>query len=97
MPALGFLPLRIPGKATPGDQLCLVPQLDQLSPRPERVILAVAKTQALEGTRVLPEIRLMEELSVMGVLAPQQPVLQLVERADARQALSLEVPGEVVA
>ena len=61
------------------------------------MVLAITAADPLKRARVLPEIRFVEELRVLHVLATDQPVLYVLERPDIDEALSFEIPGEVVA
>src|SRR5205085_1473129 len=71
-----------------------IPRLHELAPRPQCVVLAIALPQPLEGARMLPEIRLVEELGIVDVLALQQPLAHVVHAAHRHRALPLEIPGE---
>ena len=66
--------------------------LDELTPSPQRVILAVAAAEPFESTWVLPKVRLVEEFWVANVFAAKQPRADFVNTRDADDTLSLEVP-----
>ena len=83
--------VRLPNAA---DQLGLVSEFDKFSPRPDRVILAIAFTQVLECARVLPKVGLVEQCFIVRVLAFEQPFANLVRGCYANLAFTLEVPWE---
>src|SRR5437660_1417727 len=64
---------------------------DQLAPRPQREVLAIAAPQTLEIGRTLPDVALVELLDVRRVLAGLQPGDDVVDRADGHLAVALEI------
>src|SRR5678815_330214 len=81
----------------PDDEIGVNVQLDELPPRPEREVLAVAAPQLLEGVGMLPVVRFAKEVRVGFVLTGSEPVENVVEARDGDRAVALEHPIEAVA
>jgi len=81
----------------PDDEIGVNVQLDELPPRPEREVLAVAAAQLLEGVGMLPVVRFAKEVRVGFVLTGSEPVENVVEARDGDRAVALEHPIEAVA
>src|SRR5262252_5589195 len=82
--------LRSRRDAPPDDEIGVDAQLDELPPRPEREVLAVAPPQLLEGVRVLPVIRFAKEARVGFVLTGSEPAEDVVEGGRTNAVTSLE-------
>jgi hypothetical protein len=73
-PRVAIVFIAAPLKPLTHEKLCRVTQLDQLPPGPEGVVFAVALAKMLERSRVLPEVRFIEQLIVRQILALGEPL-----------------------
>ena len=81
----------LPGAA---HQLGVQSKLDELSPCPHSVVLAIALAQSLKGARMLPEVGLVEKLRIVNVPALHQPRAHVGNVLHLDRALAFEIPGE---
>ena len=87
---------RLPGQTASRNEIRVIPELHELSPRPDRVILAISSTKMLEGARVLPKVWLVKEFRILNVLTLDEPVSYRIDAANIDATLALEVPIEIM-
>jgi hypothetical protein len=76
-------------------ELRVVLQLDQLAPRPQRIVLTITGLQLFEFLWMLPEVGRTEQHRVVHVAAGGEPGMQFVQRCHRHRALAVEVPAEL--
>src|SRR6185437_1236296 len=79
------------------DEVGVDAHLHELPPCPQREVLAVTPSQLFERARMLPEVRLLKQVRVAGVLAAREPRPDLRDGPCFDRALAFEVPGEILA
>jgi len=96
MTALGRRELGIIVEFTPDNEFGINPQLEEFAPSPQGVVLAVTAPKPLEGRRMLPVIWFTEKGFVARVFAVEQPIYDLLDRADRDATLASKIPIELL-
>src|SRR5262249_24446902 len=94
--AVGFGPAGRPRQTAALDEVRVVSHVDELSPRPQRMVLAVAAPDLLERSRMLPVVVDTKQLRIGDVLAADEPLLNVVNARRRNTTCTVEVPGKVV-